>query len=193
MEAQQTPLRTAIMRIMSDMLDSADEHGIYETGRFMDRIEQLLCDMMVAPEVLQLSGSEAVMGFLAWLTTRDETTVLSPSQEVDISLYERFVETNQLTEPREAWHELLIHPKPLEPELATETEVQCDPKRDPKPAPLEFGGLILTTLANILVEEEKEAEFDYIEVIKSDKDGNRVIASGTLDEVLFALTKQHGA
>ena len=200
MEAQQTPLRTAIMRIMSDMLDSADDDGIYETGRFMDRIEQLLCDMMAADEVMQLSGSEAVMGFLAWLTTRDETTVLGPHQEVDISLYERFVETNHLTEPRETWHELLTHPKEPEPE----------PVPEAVPAPLEFGrtinpeirGLILTALADAFnedeegpVDEPKDSPIDseeldrYVEVIRIGGDGSRVIARGTLDEVLFALTE----
>lgn len=121
MEIEQTPLRTAIMRITSDMLDSPDKHGIYETGRFMDRIEQLMCDMMAAPEVMQLSGSEAVMGFLAWLTTRDETTVFGPSEVVDIDLYARFVETNNLTEPRESWHELLIHPEQLPPKPVSDT------------------------------------------------------------------------
>lgn len=120
MEIEQTPLRTAIMRIMSDMLDSPDDDGIYETGRFMDRIEQLMCDMMAAPEVMELSGSEAVMGLLAWLTTRDETTVLGPSEVVDIDLYTRFVETNNLKEPRESWHELLIHPEQLPPEPVPE-------------------------------------------------------------------------
>lgn len=120
MEIEQTPLRTAIMRITSDMLDNPDKHGIYETGRFMDRIEQLMCDMMVAPEVMELSGSEAVMGLLAWLTTRDETTVLGPSEVVDIDLYTRFVETNNLTEPRESWHELLIHPEQLPPKPVPE-------------------------------------------------------------------------
>ncbi len=42
-------LRTAICRIMSEMLDNPDEHGIYPTGRFMDRIEALLVSMMAAP------------------------------------------------------------------------------------------------------------------------------------------------
>ena len=127
MEKEQTPLRTAIMRLMSDMLDSGDEHGIFETGRFMDRIEQLLCDMMAAPEVMQLSGSEAVMGFLAWLTTRDETTVLGPSEVVDISLYERFVETNHLKEPRAGWDMLLTHPPELAPDPApkVDEEISC--------------------------------------------------------------------
>ena len=119
MEIQQTPVRTAIMRIMSDMLDNPDKDGIYETGRFMDRIEQLLCDMMVAPDVMQLSGSEAVFGLMAWLTTRKETTVIGPHQVVDIDIIERFIKTNGLKEPREAWHELLIHPPELD--VATKT------------------------------------------------------------------------
>ena len=136
MEAQQTPLRTAIMRIMSDMLDSHDGHGIYETGRFMDRIEQLLCDMMAAPEVMELSGSEAVFGFMAWLTTRNETTVLGPHQTVDISIIQRFIETNKLKDPRDAWAELLIHPPELGlAEFASETE-----KSDPASEPVDTAG-----------------------------------------------------
>lgn len=116
MEKQQTPLRTAIMRIMSDMLDNPDKHGIYETGRFMDRIEQLVCDMMAAPESQELSGSEALFGFMGWLTTRDETTIFSPTTVVDVTPISQFIEANGLTEPREAWHELLTHPNPPEPE-----------------------------------------------------------------------------
>lgn len=148
MEAEQTPVRTAIMRIMSDMLDNPDEHGIYETGRFMDHIEQLLCDMMAAPEVCELSGSEAVFGLMAWLTTRNETTVLGPHQVVDIEIIERFIKTNHLKEPRESWHELLVHPsepdlvevsKSEQPDDAAEesvfdfVDVHADIKIDPDP------------------------------------------------------------
>ena len=128
MEIQQTPLRTAIMRIMSDLLDGPDKNGIYETTRFMDRIEQLVCDMMAAPEVMQLSGSEAVMGFLAWLSTRDETTVLGPNDVVDLTLYKRFVEANSLTEPRAAYHELLTHPKEPEPALSQQPFLSVAPE-----------------------------------------------------------------
>ena len=46
-------LRTAVMRIMSEMLDNPDEHGIYQTGRFMDRIEALLEAMMGAQDVMR--------------------------------------------------------------------------------------------------------------------------------------------
>lgn len=111
-------LRTAIMRIMSEMLDDPDEHGIYPTGRFMDRIEALLVSMMAAPEVMQLSGSEAVYGFAAWLTTADEFEFVSrnsafgPTQDSApwAELVDRFCKTNRLREPRERWDRLLIHP-----------------------------------------------------------------------------------
>jgi hypothetical protein len=33
------PIRTAICRIMSEMLDNPDEHGIYPTTKFMDQME----------------------------------------------------------------------------------------------------------------------------------------------------------
>jgi len=105
-------LRTAIMRIMSEMLDDPDAHGIYPTGRFMDRIEALLVSMMVAPEVLQLSGSEAVYGFSAWLTCRDEAVTASAKHDAAIwaELVDDFCKINHLTEPREMWDQLLIHP-----------------------------------------------------------------------------------
>jgi len=165
MEAQQTPLRTAIMRIMSDMLDNPCEHGLYDTGRFMDRIEQLLCDMMAAPEVMQLSGSEAVFGLLAWLTTRDETTVLGPHQQVDVSIATQFVEANRLAEPREAWHELLTHPKTEVPEIASlSSEVDFDIGKP------ECGSLRATL-------------FDL---------NGKVVVTGSLEEVIGVLTEKKG-
>ena len=111
-------LRTAIMRIMSEMLDDPDEHGIYPTERFMDRIEALLVSMMAAPEVMQLSGSEAVFGFAAWLTTAnrfeqpDLNPAFGPTQDSApwAELVDRFCKTNHLAEPREMWSELLTHP-----------------------------------------------------------------------------------
>ena len=115
-----TPLRTAVMRIMSEMLDDPDEHGIYPTGRFMDRIEVLLDSMMGAPEVMQLSGSEAVYGFVAWLTTSDDfespmgNPMFGPTQDAApwAEFVKRFCMTNQLSDPREEWVQLLVHPEP---------------------------------------------------------------------------------
>ncbi len=107
-----TVLRTAVMRIMSEMLDDPDEHGIYPTGRFMDRIEALLESMMVAPEVMQLSGSEAVFGFSAWLTSKDEADIIEAMRNNGIfaGWCEEFYKANKLSEPREMWDQLLTHP-----------------------------------------------------------------------------------
>lgn len=118
-QPEKNVLRTGIMRIMSEMLDDPDELGIYATGRFMDRIEALLKAMMAAPEVTQLSGSEALFGFVAWLTTADEFEFVSrnsafgPTQDAApwADLVGRFCETNHLREPREEWSTLLTHPK----------------------------------------------------------------------------------
>ena len=115
-----SPLRTAIMRIMSEMLDDPDEHGIYPTGRFMERIENLLESMLAAPEVMQLSGSEAVYGFVAWLTTSDDfeqarkNPPYGPTQNSApwAEFANKFCMTNQLNDPREEWSELLVHPEP---------------------------------------------------------------------------------
>ncbi len=105
-------LRTAIMRIMSEMFDGVDEDGIYPTGRFMDRIEALLESMMAAPEVMHLSGSEALFGFAAWLTCRDEAVTASAKHDAAIwaELVGEFCKTNHLHEPREQWETLLTHP-----------------------------------------------------------------------------------
>ncbi len=113
------PLRTAVMRIMSEMLDDPDEHGIYQTTRFMNRIEALINSMMAAPDVMQLSGSEALFGFAAWLTTSDEfekalrNPPYGPTQDAApwADMVGRFCTTNHLTEPREEWSELLTHPE----------------------------------------------------------------------------------
>lgn len=113
------PLRTAVMRIMSEMLDNPDEQGIYQTAWFMNRIENLLNSMMAAPEVMQLSGSEALFGFAAWLTTSDEfeqairNPLYGPTQDAApwADMVGRFCEINHLSDPREEWSELLTHPE----------------------------------------------------------------------------------
>ena len=105
-------LRTAIMRIMSEMFDDVDEHGIYPTGRFMDRIQALLESMMAAPEVMHLSGSEALYGFVGWLTTNGDKYRIGPTEDCAVwpALIEEFCKTNHLHEPREQWDTLLTHP-----------------------------------------------------------------------------------
>lgn len=62
---------------------------------------------------LELKGSEAVFGFLGWLTTRDEVTIFSKSHEASVgaSLAGKFCDVNKLPEPREDWTNNLTHPK----------------------------------------------------------------------------------
>ena len=105
-------LRTAIMRIMSEMLDDPDTNGIYPTTRFMDRIESLLVSMMAAPDVMKLSGSEAIFGFIAWLTGNEDEYAIGPKENCGVwpDLIEEFCLVNNLDSPREQWTELLTHP-----------------------------------------------------------------------------------
>lgn len=61
----------------------------------------------------KLSGSEAIYGFVGWLTTRKEVTKMGSNQYCMpiIELAKEFCETNRLKEPKEGWHKNLVHPK----------------------------------------------------------------------------------
>ena len=63
-------------------------------------------------EPKELTGSEAVYGFCAWLTCRKEQTVMSAKDDCGkiADLIKRFCDTNNLTEPRKHWDNLLTHP-----------------------------------------------------------------------------------
>ena len=106
-------IRTAIYRIISEMLDNPDKHGIYPTSDCFDRLEGLIDALMVTPDVMQLSGSESLYGFIAWLTTNGESYEICPNCDCAVwpDLIEEFSKTNNLSEPRKQWTELLTHPK----------------------------------------------------------------------------------
>ena len=59
-----------------------------------------------------LTASEAVFGFAAWLTTRDEETKMGSSNDCApiADLVKQFCEENELTPPRDGWENNLIHP-----------------------------------------------------------------------------------
>ena len=61
----------------------------------------------------QLSPSEALFGFGAWLTTREKPVTMGSNYECGIvaELIDKFCKTNELEEPREGWDDLLKHPK----------------------------------------------------------------------------------
>ncbi len=63
--------------------------------------------------VSKLSPSEAVYGFAGWLTTQDDKTVMSSTDNAApiAEKVAEFNKTNKLKEPKDRWEKNLIHPK----------------------------------------------------------------------------------
>lgn len=61
----------------------------------------------------KLTASEALFGFVAWLTTRKEKTILSSSDDAAplVKLINVFCDTNKLAAPRDDYPKNLKHPK----------------------------------------------------------------------------------
>ena len=57
-----------------------------------------------------LNASEAIFGFAGWLTTRDEKTVMSASDDAGhvVQLIKEYCRANNLEDPREGWEKKLI-------------------------------------------------------------------------------------
>lgn len=64
------------------------------------------------PPKPEMTGSEAVYGFVAWLTTRDAPITFGAAFDATLAseLVDKFCKTNNLTDPREDWTDRLIHP-----------------------------------------------------------------------------------
>ncbi len=64
-------------------------------------------------ELDEITGSESVYGFCAWLTTRKEKTIMSSKSNAAIiaDLIQEFCNANELTDPRDNWTDFLKHPK----------------------------------------------------------------------------------
>lgn len=60
----------------------------------------------------RLTGSEAIFGFCAWLTTRKMKTVMSRSDNATpiVELIKKFCEKNKLPNPRENYTDYLAMP-----------------------------------------------------------------------------------
>ncbi len=60
----------------------------------------------------KLNSSEALYGFTAWLTTRDEEVIASARHDSGIwaDLVATFINENKLEKPRDGWENNLIHP-----------------------------------------------------------------------------------
>ena len=59
-----------------------------------------------------LTSSEALYGFVSWLSVRDETVKIGAKEDGSIlpSLLEKFERANKLPQVREGWADNLIHP-----------------------------------------------------------------------------------
>ena len=60
----------------------------------------------------EMTGSEAIFGFVACLTTRESEVTFSAYHDATpaAELVDEFCKLNKLTEPRKGWTDLLIHP-----------------------------------------------------------------------------------
>ena len=63
-------------------------------------------------ELSEMTGSEAIFGFCAWLTTRDGQTIMSAKDDCGkiTELIDEFCNANKLTTPRDNWTDFLKHP-----------------------------------------------------------------------------------
>jgi len=59
-----------------------------------------------------LTASEALYGFAAWLTTREQAVTVGANYDASIwaELVNQFCEANSLPKPREDWTTWLTHP-----------------------------------------------------------------------------------
>lgn len=57
-------------------------------------------------------ASEALHGFCAWLSSRDEVVTIGGGQEIPPlpQLIQKFMDTNGLPAPRDGWENQLTHP-----------------------------------------------------------------------------------
>jgi len=60
----------------------------------------------------EMTGSEALFGFMAWLTTRENKVTFSAHHDAApaAELVDEFCKINNLAEPRENWTDYLTHP-----------------------------------------------------------------------------------
>jgi len=68
---------------------------------------------MIKDQMDKMSASEAIFGFAAWLTTRENMTVMSSAHNC-VPVMDRikeFCDTNKLPDPRDGWEKNLTHPK----------------------------------------------------------------------------------
>ena len=62
--------------------------------------------------IKRLNSAEILMGFLAWLTSREDVVCFSASHDASIAvkLFQEFAKVNNLPEIREDYFKILNHP-----------------------------------------------------------------------------------
>ena len=70
----------------------------------------------------KLSASEALFGFMGWLTSFKNPVTFSGSHEAGIAaeLVDEFCKANNLSKPRDGWYLNLVHPTNHETAIAPE-------------------------------------------------------------------------
>ena len=78
-----------------------------------DVVEKMRIAFQAGYEPLTVLPSEAVFGFAAWLTCRDERAVFSAHDDASMAaqLAGSYCETNKFREPREHYGDHLVYPK----------------------------------------------------------------------------------
>lgn len=98
--------------VMKDSLKEA-RGALVEIEETLEVTESLL-DGLEDPEYPphSLSASEALFGFIGWITTRKEKVIASASDEAGVwaGLVSEFCHANALHKPREGWGENLTQP-----------------------------------------------------------------------------------
>lgn len=102
-------IRGKICEYMSEMLDNPDEHGLYETSKFMWLMETYCLELM------KRKASETLYEFCGWLTTRKEPTIMSHKHNAApvADRVNEFCKANKYLEPREGWESLkdVVYPE----------------------------------------------------------------------------------
>lgn len=74
-----------------------------------EQSDNIAINVTDAIQITGLMPSEALFGFVAWLTTREEKTVMSSTNDAApmVELLNQFCIKHRLDEPREGWEEIL--------------------------------------------------------------------------------------
>jgi hypothetical protein len=106
----------AFMQFMAKKNGDFTEHDVF--GWFANAMQAALTVKLSSAinDPPHMTGSEAVYGFAAWLTTREEVTTMSASHECSViaDLCDKFCKCNRLRSPRDRWTDYFSMPtKPL--------------------------------------------------------------------------------